>query len=212
MIGAIVTILLLRMQVNDEEGSVWKPVAVNCGALLGKVSVSSRGTFPPEASMHLWFGSGKKRFKIEHPAQLKGYVKIDSAADALGYLRLFSTPFSVFFVNQSLGLEIVFRGDLSLDWACGDSALLKRLMDAREGTFGIMDKRSSQSMAKCTPTAKGFLISRTLILPVKRHLSVYSPYYVKELVGRNGSYKRISIIPVKSGYLAETYWTVRPGY
>jgi hypothetical protein len=100
----IVTVLLAQ---NSAETPVppLEALTGNC-----TIAVQSLGQFVPIGRTEgLWLACGGQRFRLAHPDNLLGHVKITSAAQALEFVRLFSAKPTVSLVHTGGCVEITNR-------------------------------------------------------------------------------------------------------
>ncbi len=188
-----------------------EPIAAKL-SLKGKLVISYSPSSPQEASEKLILIGSKRRTEVSFPNLLAGHVTLRDAAEALRYVRLFTTPRTAHCLGNTMGIEVRSRGSLGLDWTYGDQLLLASLKDSPNGYCGVVGD-SLKPTGSVTWTGKDghFYVRRLLMLPLPTIPSLGNLCLVVEKISADGKYRLLTKERVTTGGLSRIAW-IFPSY
>jgi hypothetical protein len=138
--------------------------------------------------------------------RLAGSVVIRSETEALAFVRLRTSPLTVYAFD--LEVEVMSPDRVDLEAAYGDRELLATLKGSSNGYWGMLDRESQRqiSVDEAIVIRRGdrFTITRTL-LTLNASRSHHRLVTVRETVGRRGSYRR-EVVGIRRAPASIAWW------
>jgi len=138
------------------------------------------------------FADEREGFVVNAPADLAGHVSIDSPAEALAYVRLFSSPGVIMCYACPWWVEVVPARSVSRRFLLGREGPLPGLGggDWPSGWFGILSQADWEATRLSGPrverTAGGFLVIRPLVQLTAESPRATAASAVRETVTSDG--------------------------
>ena len=191
-------IIRLRMEVPFAVRTGRLAVCIKHGSIPPWEAVYLISSTPPHMPSYLRGGYWARcLFEVKTLDALRGYVQIETPAQALAYVRLLTSPrtFGCFPRSQPrLELEVVSRDTVTPAFMFGDRRELELVREGGNGSWGVLDrswaKRYGGLLATCTPAKDGFLVKRTFLVEEwnEGYQELHHLERVEEWVGQDGRY------------------------